>query len=64
MEPVPRYIEAKTNEGWPIAGLVIALSIVCIIAVTIIHKRTYKHPTDPTWHAVGGGTKAAAPAAH
>jgi hypothetical protein len=55
---VPRYVPARTNEGWPIAGLVVAIAIVCIIGVVIIHQRTYKHPTDPGWHAVGGGPPA------
>lgn len=58
----PRYVPARTNRGWPFAGLVIALAIACIVAVTMIYQRTYKHPTDPTWHAIGGGgaTKTAA----
>ena len=66
MEPVPshvpRYVPAKTNEGWPMAAVVVALTIACIVAVTMIYQRTYKHPTDPTWHAVGGGSAAKAPA--
>jgi hypothetical protein len=32
---------------------VVALAIVCIVVATVVHKRTYKHPTDPTWHAAG-----------
>lgn len=51
---VPRYVPARTNQGWPIAGLVALLTVALIAMVTVIHKRTYKHPTDPTWHAVGG----------
>ncbi len=62
MTHIPRYVPAKTNEGWPIVGLVALLTAALIVSVTIIHKRTYKQPTDPTWHAIGGGTKA--PAAH
>lgn len=60
--PAPRYVPVSTNRGWPAAGIVIALAIACIVAVAMIHQRTYKHPTDPTWHAVGGGsaTKSAA----
>jgi hypothetical protein len=27
----------------------------------VIYQKTYKHPTDPSWHAVGGA-KSAAPA--
>jgi hypothetical protein len=48
-----RYIPAKTNGGWGIAGLVIALSVALSIGVAVIHSKTYKHPTDPTFHAVG-----------
>lgn len=51
---VPRYVPARTNEGWPVVGFVVALALACIVGVTIIHQRTYKHPSDPTWHAVGG----------
>jgi hypothetical protein len=51
---VPRYVPARTNEGWPVVGLVLLLTAACIVGVTVIHKRTYKHPTDPTF--VSGGT--------
>lgn len=61
---VSRYVPARTNEGWPMAGLVVALTIACIVAVALIYQRTYKHPTDPTWHAVGGGSSATKAAAH
>lgn len=50
---VPRYVPARTNDGWAIVGLVVALAATCIISVAIIHQRTYRHPTDPTWHAAG-----------
>ena len=51
---VSRYVPAKTNQGWPIVGLIAALTLALIAMVVVIHNRTYKHPTDPTWHAVGG----------
>ena len=54
MTHVPRYVPAKTNQGWPVVGLIALLTISLIAAVTVIHQRTYKHPGDPTWHAVGG----------
>jgi hypothetical protein len=54
MTYVPRYVPAKTNRGWSVVGLVVLLTAACIVAVTVIHRRTYKHPTDPTFHAVGG----------
>lgn len=55
----PRFVPARTNEGWPIAGLVTLLTVILIVGVTIIHKRTYRHPTDPLNHAVGGAKPAA-----
>lgn len=54
MTLVPRYVPAKTNQGWPVVGLIALLTISLIAAVTVIHQRTYKHPGDPTWHAAGG----------
>lgn len=48
MKHVPRHVPAKTNEGWSVVALVALLAAACIAAVTVIHKRTYKHPTDPT----------------
>lgn len=50
---VPRYVPARTNEGWSIVGLVVLLTAACIVATVVIHNRTYKHPTDPTFHAAG-----------
>jgi len=47
MTHVPRYVPAKTNEGWPIVGLIWVLTAALIIAVTVIHNKTYKHPTNP-----------------
>ena len=48
MTHVPRYVPARTNDGWSVVGLVVLLAAACIVTTTIIHKRTYKHPTDPT----------------
>jgi hypothetical protein len=56
-----RYVPADTNGGWGFASFVIALAVFCIVTVTYIHKQTYKHPSDPTWHGKGSGD-AAAPA--
>lgn len=67
MHHTPRHVPAKTNEGWPIVGLVTLLTVILIVGVTIIHKRTYRHPTDPLNHAIGGaapGGTTATPAAH
>jgi len=57
MTHVPRYVPAKTNQGWSVVGLVVLLTAICIAGTTIIHKRTYKHPTDPTF--ISAGDKAA-----
>lgn len=59
MTHVPRYVPAKTNEGWGIVGLIALITAALIIAVTMIHKQTYKHPTDPTLQT-GSGAKGAA----
>jgi hypothetical protein len=59
MHHVDRYVPARTNEGWSIAALVFLLAAICIVAVTVIHKRTYKHPTDPTWQSGGHAPGAA-----
>jgi hypothetical protein len=62
--PPDRWVEAKTNQGWGIAALVVGLAVVCIVAVTIIHNRTYRSPNDVRFHGVGSGPASAAPAAH
>ena len=55
-----RYVPAQTNGGWGFAGFIIALAVACIVVATYVHKKTYKHPTDPTAQAIGhrapGGT--------
>jgi hypothetical protein len=48
-----RYIEAKTNEGWGFASLIILLAIACIGMATYIHNTTYKSPNDVTFKARG-----------
>jgi hypothetical protein len=52
---IDRYVPVNTNQGWGFAAGVLALTAALIIAATIIHKRTYKHPTDVTWHGKGSG---------
>ena len=56
-----RYVPADTNGGWGYASFIVALAVACVVAVTIIHKQTYRHPTDVTWHGIGSGD-AASPA--
>jgi hypothetical protein len=47
MTHVPRYVPAKTNGGWPFIGLIWLFTAALIVAVVVIHKKTYRHPTDP-----------------
>ena len=35
MTHVPRYVPAKTNQGWPVVGLITLLTLVLIAAVTV-----------------------------
>ena len=55
VEYTERHIPADTNGGWPFASGVILLAVVLIAAVTYVHKQTYRHPTDVTWHGKGSG---------
>jgi len=52
---VDRYVKADTNGGWGVATFILLLTALCIVVVTYIHKQTYKHPTDVTWHGKGSG---------
>lgn len=61
MTHVPRYVPARTNDGWSVVGLVLLVVTACIVATVVIHKRTYKHPTDPTMRAAGSRAEAGAP---
>ncbi len=54
MQHVDRYVPANTTGGWGIAAGVLLLVLACIVMATYVHKKTYKHPTDVTWHAKGG----------
>jgi len=47
-----RYIPANTNQGWGYISFILLLTAALIVTVTYIHKRTYRHPTDVTWHGV------------
>ena len=56
-----RYVPARTNDGWGVAALIAVLALVLITSATVIHKRTYKPPTDPSWHAAGQQPASKAP---
>ena len=53
MEHQDKFVPADTNGGWPIAFGVVALAVALIVGATVIHNKTYKNPTDVTWHATG-----------
>lgn len=53
-----RHVPAETNGGWGFASFVIALAVLCIVIATWVHKETYKHPTDVTWHGIGSNGNA------
>jgi hypothetical protein len=59
-----RYVPARTNEGWRAAALTVLLALVLIAGATVIHYRTYKPPTDPSWRAAGQQPAAEVPRAH
>jgi len=60
----PRYVPARTNDGWSVVGLVLLLTAALITMTAIIHQRTYKNPTDPTMQAAGEGKAAPEATAH
>jgi hypothetical protein len=62
MQYVDRYVPANTNSGWGFAAGIVLLALVCIGTATYIHKKTYKHPTDVTWHGKGEPDRSAAAA--
>jgi hypothetical protein len=53
MEHQDRYVAANVNGGWPIAAGIVALALAFIVMAYVVHEKTYKHPTDVTWHAKG-----------
>jgi hypothetical protein len=59
-----RYVPARTNEGWGAAALTVLLALVLIATATIVHKNTYKPPTDPSWRAAGNQPASNVPKGH
>jgi hypothetical protein len=49
-----RYVPARTNGGWRAAAATVLLALLLAAGATIIHKRTWKQPTDPSYRAIGG----------
>jgi hypothetical protein len=64
---VDRFVPFK-QEGWGIALFIVVLAIASAAFATVVHKRTYKHPTDAHFQAAGaaesGGGHGAASASH
>ncbi len=58
VQHIDRHVPAETNGGWNVAAGVLLLTAILIAGATYIHKRTYKHPTDVTWHGRGSGDTA------
>ncbi len=52
---VDRYVPAVTNGGKGFATFIVALALALIAMATYVHKQTYRHPTDVTWHGKGSG---------
>jgi hypothetical protein len=59
-----RYVPARTNGGWGVAAATVALALVLAVAATVIHQRTWKQPTDPSWRAAGSAPAAEVPRGH
>jgi hypothetical protein len=59
-----RYVAARTNGGWPAAAATIVFALILIGSATVIHMRTYKPPTDPSWRAAGQAPAAEVPRGH
>lgn len=51
------HVPANANGGWGFAAFIIGLAVLCIVIATWVHKETYKHPTDVTWHGIGSSGK-------
>ena len=49
---VARYVPFK-QEGWGIALFIVLLALASATIATIVHKRTYLHPTDIHFQAAG-----------
>jgi len=55
---VERYVPFK-QEGWGIALFIVFLAIASAAFATIVHKRTYLHPTDVHFQAAGASSAGA-----
>jgi hypothetical protein len=55
---VARYVPFK-QEGWGIALFIVLLALASVTFATIVHKRTYLHPTDVHFQAAGASNTGA-----
>jgi hypothetical protein len=64
---VDRHLPFK-QEGWGIALFIVLLAVGSAAFATVVHKRTYKHPTDVHFQAAGaasaGGSHGASSSSH
>lgn len=62
------YTPANTNQGWGAALFICALTAAMAIGAFVIHKQTYRDPTDPRspslHRMVAGEEPSLAPDAH
>jgi hypothetical protein len=47
-----RYVPFK-QEGWGVALFIVLLAVASAAFATVVHNRTYKHPTDVRFQAAG-----------
>ena len=55
---VDRHIPFKRG-GWGIALFIVVLAIASAAFATVVHQRTYKHPTDVQFQAAGSAAGSA-----
>ena len=55
---VARYVPFK-QEGWGVALFIVLLALASATFATIVHKRTYLHPTDVHFQAAGASSTGA-----
>lgn len=52
---VDRYVPFK-QEGWGVALFIVLLAIASAAFATVVHKKTYRPPTDVRFQAAGAAT--------
>lgn len=49
---VDRHVPFR-QEGWGVAMFIVLLAVASVVFATVVHKRTYLHPTDVRMQAAG-----------